>query len=247
VTRALLRRAFLGLTGYDFEKEKIVAFVQRAARNGRRILDVGCGRGRLMRPLAQSGLDVMGVDANPELVRRNRADGLRCQTVEEHDGGSDRYDVILMSHVIEHFAPEGLVAFLDRYLDRLAPGGALVVATPLLSPYFHEDLDHVRPYPPGSLAMAFAPGVPQTRHRPRNRLELRDVWFRRGHWRPAYGRARFVRSWHTAPLVAVEAASALLFRASAGFLGRTDGWVGMFEKVEPEAPKIRDAGRMGAP
>ena len=41
---------------------------------GRRVLDAGCGAGRMMPVLAQHGCRVEGVDLSPEMVRRSRRD-----------------------------------------------------------------------------------------------------------------------------------------------------------------------------
>jgi predicted SAM-dependent methyltransferase len=60
-----------------------------------------------------------------------------------------------MSHVIEHFSPKDLIPFLDDYLDRLKVGGRLVIAIPLLTPYFYDDFDHVKPYHPMGILMVF--------------------------------------------------------------------------------------------
>ena len=227
-----LKRAYLGLVGYDLELPRLLYLIAGCAGPQSRILDLGCGRGRLLRPLFEQGRAVTGVDANEALVAANRADGLPCMGVAELERGDAMFDVVVMSHLIEHFAPEDLVAFMDRYLDRLREGGSVVIASPLMTPYFHDDLDHVRPYPPSSIAMAFAPGAPQTRHRPRNRLVLRELWFRRAHFRPVFKRGRHLRSWSTWPLAVLEALGAVAFRASFGLIGRTDGWVGVFEKVD---------------
>ena len=227
-----LRSLYSRLVGYDVELDQLVRFFDRyGARQGAKILDLGCGHGRLLRTLAGRGHNVTGVEENEAIVAQNQAAGLPCITSAEFARSDTIFDVIVMSHLIEHFAPELLVEFMDRHLDRLRPGGALIIATPLESPYFHDDLDHVRPYPPASIQMAFSPGVQQTRHRPRNRLVLRDLWFRRTHFFPISFKGRRMRAWTTLPLAAIECASALAFHASLGLIGRTDGWVGVFEKV----------------
>jgi hypothetical protein len=60
---------------------------------------------------------------------------------------------------------------------------------------------------------------------------LRDIWFRRSPWRANFWRARYLSGAATRVLQAMEFVGALGFRASAGLIGRTDGWVGRFEKV----------------
>ena len=231
VVRTLLKAVYLGLTNYDYEVHRLVGYVARfGGKPDAQVLDLGCGHGRLLRALAARGVAATGVEENEAIVAANRAAGLTCLTTAEFARSDASFDVIVMSHLIEHFAPEALVEFIDRHLDRLRPGGALILASPLASPYFHDDLDHVRPYPPASIQMVFSPGVPQTRHRPRNRMLLRDVWFRRAHFRPVSFKGMRMRTWTTLPLAALECASALAFHASFQLFGRTDGWVGVFEK-----------------
>src|SRR3954447_26098065 len=44
-----------------------------APRQGERILDLGCGTGRLTAQIAASGARVVGLDAAPEMIERARA------------------------------------------------------------------------------------------------------------------------------------------------------------------------------
>src|SRR5881296_1760420 len=108
----LLKRLYRTTVSLDYETRKVTQFVHRASiglAQRSRTLEVGCGRGRYLRMLSGMGFDVTGVDANPELVRANREAGFRCLTAEEFKQSLDRYDVMLMSHVIEHFAPQELL------------------------------------------------------------------------------------------------------------------------------------------
>jgi SAM-dependent methyltransferase len=232
--RALLKRIYRSTVTLNHEARKVAEFVGRACTGPSqkcRVLEVGCGYGRYLRVLSGLGFDVTGVDANPELVRANREAGLRCFTAEEFRQSTDSYDVMLMSHVIEHFAPQDLVPFMDSYLDRLKGGGKLVIATPLLTRFFYDDFDHVKPYHPVGLLMVFGEEQAQVQYYARNKLRLEDVWIRRGHWRFAHRRARYVRSPVTRLLQLVEFGSAVAFRLSLGIVGQADGWVGVFRKV----------------
>ena len=146
---------------------------------GARVLDVGCGYGRNLRALRAAGIAAIGVEINPAIVAANRRDGLDCVGVDEFDSAEGMFEVILMAHVIEHFAPSDLLRFIDRYLDRLTVGGRLVIATPLMSKYFYDDFDHVKPYQPAGLMMVFGAGAAQVQYYARNRLRLVDLRFRR--------------------------------------------------------------------
>ncbi len=242
MTAALLaKRLYRSAVTFDHELRTIVEFIVRGCAGPAKqcqVLDVGCGYGRYLRMLSRSGFDVTGVDANPELVRANREAGLRCVTVDEWGGTREVYDIILMSHVIEHFAPSALVPFMDGYLDRLKVGGALVIATPILTRFFYDDFDHVRPYNPLGFLMVFGEGQAQVQYYARNKLRLEDIWIRRGYWRFSHRRAKYVHSPTTRLLQLLEFCSAIVFRVSAGLIGQADGWVGLFRKVEtrPTSP-----------
>lgn len=234
---ALLKRIYRCMVTFDNEACKTLAFADCISADDRkvcRVLDVGCGTGRYLRALSKLGFDVTGVDANPELVRANREAGFRCFTVEEFRQVADTYDVMLMSHVIEHFAPHDLVSFMDNYLDRLKVGGKLVIATPLFTRFFFDDFDHVKPYHPVGLLMVFGEERAQVQYYARNKLRLEDVWVRRGHWRFAHRRARYIHSLVTRLLQLVEFGSAVAFRLSLGIVGQADGWVGVFRKINKD-------------
>lgn len=231
----LAKRLYRAAVTFDHESRKVSALVGSVCPEPVkqwRVLDVGCGYGRYLRTLGGLGFDVIGVEENPIIVRANREVGLRCLTTEEFTQTQDAYDVIIMSHVIEHFAPRDLLPFIDRYLDRLKIGGRLVVATPLLTRFFYEDFDHIKPYHPTGLLMVFGEEHAQVQYYSRNKLRLENVWIRRGPWRFAHRRARYVRSPATRLLQLLELGGALAFRLSVGIVGQADGWVGMFRKVK---------------
>ena len=83
------------------------------------ILDVGCGYGRKASALNAAGFNnVLGVDTNETLIGVAKKSGVKCVHYNELDR-SKKYDVILMSHIIEHFETGDLVPFIDSYLDVL--------------------------------------------------------------------------------------------------------------------------------
>jgi hypothetical protein len=136
-----------------------------------------------------------------------------------------------MSHVIEHFGPAELLSFMDGYLDRLKPGGWLVIATPLMSDYFYDDFDHIRPYQPAGIQMVFGEGAPQVQYYSRNKLALRELWFRRSPKRISYARARYLPAPSRWALLALDLVAAAAFLLSARLFGTINGWIGVFEKT----------------
>jgi hypothetical protein len=174
---------------------------------------------------------VTGVDANPELVQRNRQAGLQCLHVDEWVKTDDTYDVILMSHVIEHFTPNDLLPFMDGYLDRLKVGGSLIIATPLLTPYFYDDFDHIKPYHPRGISMVFGTNNAQVQYYSRNKLVLEDVWIRRNPVSVPHTSGRYISGLRAKPHQVMMFLSAVMFRLSGGLIGEASGWVGRFKKV----------------
>ncbi|GGN76657.1 hypothetical protein GCM10010112_49020 [Actinoplanes lobatus] len=109
------------------EARMIDAMVPR----GSRILDAGCGTGRVGGHLAASGHDVTGVDLDPELIAEAQAQhpGPRWQVgdLSELDL-PDRYDVIVCAGNVMTFAgPSTRVEILRRFSAHLADGGRAVI------------------------------------------------------------------------------------------------------------------------
>lgn len=98
---------------------------------GRRVLDVGCGTGRLAAALVERGAKVWGVEPSAEMLAQARAAvgpqvGLKQGTAEAlpfKDAWFERAVLRLVVHLVER--PRALLE-LARVL---APGGRIVVAT----------------------------------------------------------------------------------------------------------------------
>lgn len=197
-----------------------------------RVLDVGSGFGRKMRLLQRLGFSqVEGVEMNPAQVERARRDGLPVHQAEEflRAGAPGSHDLLVMAHVIEHFSFDSLLEFMDAYLDRLRPGGWLLVVSPLLHKDFFLDLDHVKPYYPHGFKDFFGMGDEQVRTYSRHRLKLVDIRFRRSPWRMRMNRALLLKRDDLAPRL-WNFLLALAFRCSGKLLGHKTGWIGLYRK-----------------
>jgi ubiquinone/menaquinone biosynthesis C-methylase UbiE len=102
--------------------------VAEADLAGRRVLDVGCGTGRLSAALAERGSRVWGVEASPEMAAcaRERGVDVKVARVEQlpfKPGWFDRAVLWLVAHLVDRPAA---FAELDRVL---APDGRIAVAT----------------------------------------------------------------------------------------------------------------------
>lgn len=100
------------------------------------LLDVGCGNGDFIARMQSFGWSVSGVDPDPAAVTRVRSQGLQVFRGMIADVPvANRYDVITVSHVIEHVADP--VALLRECRRRLRPKGTLIITTPNINSLGH--------------------------------------------------------------------------------------------------------------
>jgi len=94
------------------------------------LLDVGCGNGDFLKQMRSLGWSVTGVDPDPSAVSYGVSQGLQVFNGTIADVPLDaRYDVITLSHVLEHVADP--VDLLRKCKQRLRPDtGRIVITTP---------------------------------------------------------------------------------------------------------------------
>jgi SAM-dependent methyltransferase len=226
----MLKKWYQKVIFSDNEEKKLLAFVAKFAKPQAKILDLGCGYGRYLRALSNQGYEVVGVELNQQIVQANRQAGLNCVSVDEFQTSTTTYDLIICSHVIEHFNPADLVTLLDAYLTRLEKKGYIIIATPLYSHYFFDDFDHVKPYHPLGLEMVFGANAAQVQYYSENKMQLQDIWFRRSPFVSTFQRSKFIRSPLTRVLQVYDLIMSLLHKVSGGLIGQKDGWVGVYQK-----------------
>jgi len=137
------------------------------------VLDVGCGRGELLRLLSDSGIAASGIEVNPIAVEECRKNGLEVEkgdaiaALARRPAGS--LGAVVALQVVEHWPPEAIFVFLREARRALAAGGVLIAETINVGSIsawkaFYLDPSHVRPVPAETLAfLAEAAGFTQTR------------------------------------------------------------------------------------
>ena len=120
------------------DRRDVRFYVEEARDAGGSVLEVGCGTGRILLPIARSGHPIDGLDSSPQMLDRCRTkvaaepDAVRDR-VRLHQGDARGFDlgrrfnlVIAPFRVVQHLTTiEDQLAFLDSVARHLAPGGRI--------------------------------------------------------------------------------------------------------------------------
>ena len=145
--------------------EELATFLADQIDPSARILDVGCGNGGLLTALRDRDFtDLTGFDPAPGCITRIRSQGIAACTValplsnpETIVGHEGPYDLIILSHVLEHVYDAHAV--LVSLLPLLAPEGRLYLETPDptrystqgFPPFYFFDPEHINHFSAASL------------------------------------------------------------------------------------------------
>jgi len=95
------------------------------------LLDVGAGRGEMLRAARESGWEATGIEPSPTFADYAAAYAgckVICRPIEEWHFGAGTFDVVILSAILEHlYNPDATMAAVSRVLR---PGGALYLEVP---------------------------------------------------------------------------------------------------------------------
>jgi ubiquinone/menaquinone biosynthesis C-methylase UbiE len=133
---------------------------------GRRVVDVGCGSGEIVRWLRSQGADAVGVECGEVMIRQAREADPDHSEVYLDGGGQDlplpseSADAVVMSCSLHHVPPSEMVNALREAHRVLRPAGTLYVAEPISAGAGHEvvslidDETEVRIFAQGALSQS---------------------------------------------------------------------------------------------
>ncbi len=125
------RQRFLDLAEQGADLHGEARFVTELAPPPSRVLDAGCGYGRVASELTRLGHYAVGVDADPDLVALAQEDPRTPFVVADLSTLDLRHEqefhvVLLAGNVVPFLADGTLPATLERLAAHLVPGGHLV-------------------------------------------------------------------------------------------------------------------------
>jgi SAM-dependent methyltransferase len=100
--------------------------VHSAVPEGASILELGCGTGRILRPLAQLGHPVLGVDESPAMLARVPDLPTTCSPIETLRL-ERTFDAVLLASTMLNTEPAQRHAFLATCRRHVRPGGSIVI------------------------------------------------------------------------------------------------------------------------
>lgn len=118
--------------------------VETLTLEGKRVIDVGCGDGSLVRRMAKFGAQVLGVECSPPQLAKARATAPVARTEIVEGVGqalpapSNQADVVVFFNSLHHVPPGFMAKALEEAARVLRPGGQVYVSEPIAEGLFFE-------------------------------------------------------------------------------------------------------------
>lgn len=93
--------------------------------DGKKVLDLGCGKGRFARHLRDAGADVLALDPSAAMLSHARGLARVRSTARRLPLPSGRFDVVVAVEVLEHL--DAIPAVLNEVKRVLRPGGCIAI------------------------------------------------------------------------------------------------------------------------
>ncbi len=115
---------------YAHVRQDVLASVPQGVR---RVLSIGCGEGRTEAELVARGVEVTGIELNPEAAKAASQKGIKVICGDATASSAQLancppFDCLIYADVLEHIQdPESV---LREHIKFLAPGGVVIVSVP---------------------------------------------------------------------------------------------------------------------
>ncbi len=153
--REVIRSGGYTTTMARLRREQYSHLIQRYHLEGKKFLEVGCGRGEFLQMLGEFAVDAYGIEQRRELADTARASGLQVfdgftETADTVLGDKGPYDVFLSFNFLEHQPEPGVMLTCIR--NNLSDSGMGLITVPSLEyilqydGYYELIRDHIAYY-----------------------------------------------------------------------------------------------------
>ncbi len=130
--REVIRAAGISQVLTEAKRRQFAEFIGRHGLTGKKVVEIGCGRGEFLSILHQLPVDAHGIEFSEEAVRHCRESGLRVSRGYPDAASGDipggPFDAFFLLMFLEHMPDPG--ASLRAIRDQLAPGGIGLIEVP---------------------------------------------------------------------------------------------------------------------
>jgi len=119
----------------DISSDTVAANVVRLVGKNKRVLDIGCGSGSCTKVLAQHGCKVIGLECNPESIKKVTPYCVKAIQVDLNScewpsvlNGEKNFDVVVAADVLEHLYDPWTT--LRQIVSLINPNGHFVISLP---------------------------------------------------------------------------------------------------------------------
>lgn len=124
---------FLARTLFHFRRTELMYMLHLIKNEGgKKILDYGCNTGYFLDFIDKHlpGNCLYGVDINKYAIKtaESKVNKARFYLLSDWVGSEDKFDIIIISHVLEHISD--YKSFLSKIRGRLTDGGKIIIAVP---------------------------------------------------------------------------------------------------------------------
>ena len=142
------------------QQQYVVYMPTIKAKNDLRFLDIGCGNGEFLDYLKTQGIAAVGIDIEQQEIERACSAGLmaiKASAQQFLSETEEQFCGISLLQVIEHLPYQEVLPTLQQCIERLCPGGVLLLETinmrhPLAVNGFYTDPTHQKPIPDNYLS-----------------------------------------------------------------------------------------------
>lgn len=178
---------------HNFEFKLLKKKLKNAYKEGATFLDVGFGLGKYLDLAKETGYRTFGIEINESYIEKANQKGYSCYLLDDLLKLNQKFDVIMMSHIIEHLTTEQLISNFEIYLRLLKDDGQIIVASPVIGDRFYYDITHTRAYYPQSIWHVFGTNSEELSvDRTQQRVVLDDIYYLRDSFRTRETRSYYI-------------------------------------------------------